>query len=539
MTAPPTFDLLEQPWIKVRTLDGTVEERSLRATLAGASGLRSLAGEVPTQDAAVLRLLLAVILGATRPVYPRSDNECLDLFEGWWEQEALPMELLDPYLERVHNRFDLLHPKTPFYQVADLTTSTGKRTGLGKLIADLPPNLPFFTTRGAAETQSLSLPEAARWLVHCQAFDPSGIKTGAVGDDRVKGGKGYPFGYPAWAGNLGLVIAEGRTLAETLVLNVPWWMSGPDDLPVWERPPQGPAADTHHPTPRGPADLFTWSSRRLRLWLTEQRVTDVQISNGDRLAPQNLHPFESMSAWRHSKAQSRGGVDVLLPVTHAPSRRVWEGLGPLVQKAAVLGNGLPAPVVDWLERLRNAQALPSDYQVDLSIVGLAYGTQNATITGAVDDRLTASVAALTEPVLVQAVVDAAASARRGVTELANLAGNLDRAAGGDGNARDRTFEVGYSLLDGPFRAWIRTLDDPEDVAARRTDWALTASALLRKAGDRLVGDAGPAALVGRPVRRLGSDQAELLDAGLAHIWFRAGLAKTFPEATQQRPEVTR
>jgi len=538
MTSPPTFDLLDQPWIKVRRLDGTVEERSLRATLAGASNLRSLAGEIPTQDAAVLRLLLAVILGATRPRYPRSDNECLDLFERWWERNTLPMEILNPYLEQVRDRFDLLHPQTPFYQVADLTTPTGKRTGLGKIIADLPPNVPFFTTRGAAEAKSLGLPEAARWLVHCQAFDPSGIKTGAVGDDRVKGGKGYPFGYPAWAGNLGLVIAQGGTLAETLVLNAPWWMSGPDDLPVWERPPNGPAADTQHSVPRGPADLFTWPSRRMRLWLTENRVTDVQISNGDRLPPQNLHPFESMSAWRYSKAQSRGGDDVLLPVTHEPAHRVWEGLGPLVQQTSGLTNGLPAPVVEWLGRLKNEKVLPGDYQVDLNIVGLTYGTQNATVAGAVDDRLTASVAALTEPELVQAAVDAAAAARRGVTELANLAGNLDRAAGGDGNARARTFELGYSLLDGPFRAWIRTLDDPEDVAARRADWAATASALLLRAGDGLVGDAGPGALVGRPVRRLGSDKAELLDAGLAQLWFRAGLAKTFPDATQQ-PEVIR
>ena len=538
MTALPTFNLIDQPWIRVRTLDGAVEERSLRATLAEASVLRGLAGEIPTQDAAVLRVLLAVILGATRPQHPRTENECLDLVEHWWGQGALPMEVLDPYLDLVRDRFDLLHPRTPFFQVADLTTTTGKRTGLGKLIADLPPNLPFFTTRGAAEAESLSLQEAARWLVHCQAFDPSGIKTGAAGDDRVKGGKGYPFGYPAWAGNLGLVIAEGRTLAETLVLNVPWWMSGPSDLPVWERPPHGPGVDLEHPTPHGPADLFTWPSRRLRLFLTDSRVTDVQISNGDRLGPQNLHPFESMSAWRYSKAQSKSG-EVLMPVTHKPERRIWQGLGALVQRSAGPMEGIPAPVVEWLDRLKNQGLVPGGHLVDLHIVGLEYGTQNAVITGASDDRLTARVASLTEPVLAQAAVDAAAQASRGVLELANLAGNLDRAAGGDGNAREPTFEIGYALLDAPYRSWIRTLDDPGDVAVRRTDWAVTASALLRRTGDVLAKDAGPAALVGRPVRRQGSDKAELLDAGLAQVWFRAGLAKTFPEARQQRPEVTR
>ena len=539
MTSPPTFNLIDEPWLRVRTLTGAVEERSLRATLAEAAELRGLAGEIPTQDAALLRLLLAVILGATRPSHPRSDRENFDLFEDWWSGRSLPMEVLEPYLERVRDRFDLLDPQAPFYQVAGLTTHTGKRTGLGKLIADLPANLPFFTTRGAREVESLSLPEAARWLVHCQAFDPSGIKTGAVGDDRVKGGKGYPFGYPAWAGNLGLVTAEGRTLAETLLLNTPWFVSGPADLAVWDRPPLGPGADLDHPAPQGPADLFTWPSRRVRLFLTEDRVTDVQISNGDRLGPQNLHPFEPMTAWRYSKAQSKAGAKVLMPVTHDPTRRIWQGLGPLVQSSFGPNEGQAARVVEWLAKLQGEEILPGGYLVGLRTVGLEYGTQNSVITGATDDRLTASVAALTDPVLVQAAVDAAAQASQGVVALANLAGNLDRASGGDGNAREHAFEVGYALLDGPFRAWIRTLHDPECVADLRAAWSATASARLSDAGNDLVADAGRAALVGRPVRRVGTDKAELLDAGLALLWFRASLAKTFPQTKPRSDEVIR
>lgn len=537
MTSPPDFDLIERPWIRVRTLAGHVEERSLRETLAGASGLRSLAGEIPTQDGAVLRLLLAVILGATRPRFPRSEGECLDLFEEWWECGSLPMAVLDPYLERVRCRFDLLHPSAPFFQVAGLTTETGKATGLGKLIGDLPPNLPFFTTRGGSEVTSLSLAEAARWLVHCQAYDPSGIKTGALGDERVKGGKGYPFGYPAWAGNLGLVTAEGNNLFETLLFNVPWRQSGPDDVPVWERDPIGPGADHLH-TPHGPADLFTWPSRRLRLFVLDGRVREVQISNGDKLGPQNLHPFESMSAWRHSKAQSKAGGAVQMPVTHDPAKRIWQGLGVLLQRPAGR-DSMPAPVVEWLDKLKNSGILPQGRVVDLRITGLEYGTQNAVIAGAVDDRLAVSVAALTDPILVQAAVDAAAQAKQGVDALANLAGNLDRAAGGDGNARERTFELGYALLDGPFRTWVRTLVEPESVADYRENWAAMALLVLRRAGDDLVAEAGPAAWVGRRLSRLGTDKPQLLDAGLALLWYRATLTKAFPLPKLQLSEVTR
>ncbi len=537
MSRPPSFDLIDQEWIRVRTLAGAVEERSLRATLADAHTLKGLAGEIPTQDVAVLRNLLAVLLGATRPRYPRSDNECLDLFEEWWARGSIPMEVVDPYLERVRDRFDLLHPETPFLQVAGLTTASGKRTGLGKLIADVPANLPFFTTRGGPELRSLTQAEAARWLVHCQAFDPSGIKTGAVGDDRVKGGKGYPFGYPAWAGNLGPVVVEGRCLFETLIFNLPLLLSGPDDLPVWERPPLGPGVDSTHPSPAGPADLFTWPSRRICLFVAGDRVVNVQISNGDKLGPQNLHPFESMSAWRHSKAQSKAGVSVRMPVTHEPSRRIWQGLGSLLQRAQGEAATLPAPVVEWLSLLCQAHVIPLGTAVELRTIGLEYGTQNSVIAGTVDDRMGAPVAALTNPVLVQAAIDAAAQATQGVVALANLAGNLDKAAGGDGNARERTFELGYSLLDQPFRAWVRTLAAPGLVADYRRAWASTAVLALLRAGEALVAEAGPAALVGRPVAQRGSDVRQHLDAGLAQIWFRASLAKTFPQPPSPTPEV--
>lgn len=535
---PKSFNLIDEPWLLLRNNAGSIEELSIRTTLAEAHRLRGLAGELPTQDMALLRLLLALILGATRPERKRSEAQAVDLFARWWDAKSMPMDVLDPYLTKVRDRFDLLDEAQPFYQVAGLTTGSGKRSGLGKLIADLPAGHAFFTTRGGSGRSSLSIAEAARWLVHCMAFDPSGIKTGAVGDERVKGGRGYPFGYPAWVGNIGCVVAEGSTLFETLILNTPWWMTGPDDLPLWERPPNGPGVAEDHPVPQGPADLFTWPSRRLRLFLADNRVVDVQISNGDKLTPQNRFPFESMSAWRYSKAQSKGGETVLMPVQHDPSRRIWQGLGSLLQRGGDQG-AQPAPVIEWLSTLEYHDALPADLQVDLHINGFEYGTQNSVITGAADDRLTASVAALTTPALVQAALDAAAQATAGVVALANLAGNLDRAAGGDGNARGRTFEIGYALLDSPFRAWARGLTVAEHLAEDRAAWASTASKLLAKAGNALVREAGRAAIVGRPISTPGQDKPVLMDAGRAHLMFRAALSKTFPRpqplTTEEKP----
>lgn len=535
-----SYNLIDEPWIRVRALDGAVEEWSLRRVLADASKLRGLAGELPTQDAAILRLLLSIPLGATRPDDLRSDDESLDLWADWWDRGSLPMDVIDPYLDAVRPRFDLLDPDAPFFQVADLTTARGQRSGLWKLIADVPAGHPFFTTRAGVQLETLSLGEAARWVVNCQAFDHSGNKSGAVGDARVKDGKGGTFGYPAWAGNLGLVIAEGRNLFETILFNTPWAMSGPTDLPVWERPPLGPGVETPEHVPQGPADLFTWQSRRLRLYTEGGRVVDVLIANGDKLTPQNRFAQEAMSAWRYSKEQSKGGGRVYMPVLHDPGRRIWQGLGALLPSRV---ENRPAPVIEWLAKLKNEGLMAPDRLVDLRIVGLGYGKQNSFVVGAIDDRMTAAVAALTDPILVEAAVDAADRASRGVVALANLAGNLDEAAGRDsgarkaddrgGGAREGALEVGYSLLDAPYRAWLRRLVDPERVAEQQTDWDAQAAALLKRAGEDLLRDAGPAAIVGRPVKQRGKAP---LDAGQAGIRFRSALAKAFPFLQPVREE---
>ena len=55
------FNLLEEPWIRVRSPDCAVREVSLTDALLHAHEVTDLAGELPAQDAAVLRLLLAVL----------------------------------------------------------------------------------------------------------------------------------------------------------------------------------------------------------------------------------------------------------------------------------------------------------------------------------------------------------------------------------------------------------------------------------------------------------------------------------------------
>lgn len=531
MSDSGVFNLLESPWVRVRTASGEVAELSLAEVFEQATGLRNLAGEVATQDVAVFRLLEAIVLGATRPAGPRGQDEALDLWATWWRVGRLPMKEIINYLDQWRDHFYLLHDRTPFLQIADLHTSSGKASGLTKLIADIPDGHQYFTTRAGKEIKSLSFAEAARWLVHCHAFDPAGIKTGAVGDDRVKGGKGYSMGYPAWGGNLGVILIEGGSLFETLLFNMPIRLARQDDVPVWERAPLPPGVALDHPFPLGPADLFTWPSRRVRLMPEGDRIVDVQISNGDRLGPQGQTGNEPMTSWRKSKAQSKGDNEVYMPVTHSPERRIWQGLQSLLVSAA--GASKRATVLDWLSELRRDGVLPAERTVRLRTVGIEYGTQASSIVGTVDDGLSAHVTALVDPVLVQTAVDAASRAAQAVVALVNLSSNLALATGYDPKAspkdndrrRATVFELGYSRLDAPYRRWLNELDDPDTAPERLEEWGRHARRLLLDAGAELIVDAGPAAVVGRDIPQQGKEATQRIDAGLAEIWFRYALKK--------------
>lgn len=61
------FRLDDEPWVEVVDLSGRPGVVSLREVLAASSELRAIGGEIPIIAFAVLRLMLAVLLGDQRP----------------------------------------------------------------------------------------------------------------------------------------------------------------------------------------------------------------------------------------------------------------------------------------------------------------------------------------------------------------------------------------------------------------------------------------------------------------------------------------
>lgn len=539
MTDPrPSFNLVDRPWVQVHWLDGTVGEVSLLELFRSAHRIRAVVGEVPTQTFAIVRLLLAILHRAGGgPTDTRHWSEL-------WSTPELPADDIDTYLRTVQDRFDLLSPDRPFYQVAGLRTAKNEVFGLERLIADVPNNEPYFTTRSRHEVDRISFAEAARWVVHCQAFDPSGIKSGAVGDPRVKNGRGYPIG-TSWAGGLGGLFIEGADLRETLLLN----LIAEDfkdlkfdvdlDLPAWERerPETAQESDDLDKRPYGPLDLYTWQSRRIRLFFDGDGVTGVLIANGDPLGPHNLHQKEPLTAWRRSPTQEKKlkSSPVYLPNTHNPDRSLWRGLAALLPSTSGQATGRdaapshPPLVVKWLDHLRDRDVLPEDYYVRTRAIGMAYGAQQATTTEIVDDALEFAVALLREHDVELGVtaVGAVEDAEKGVRALGNLAVNLADAAGnreGSEGPRSRAQELAYAALDQPFRAWLAGLGPDSRPLRARAQWHAQARRLLRRLGEELLSQAGDAAWVGRELN------GAQMDSGRADLIFRYQLDNAFPLA---------
>ena len=543
----PEFNLLDEPWIPVRLLDGTIADVGLLELLRRTTEIADLACELPTQSIAIQRLVLAI---AYRVAPPR---DARDWVRQW--DEGAPTEQMIEYLERWRDRFYLFGGRFPFMQVADLRTAKDAVSGLEKLIADVPNGEQFFTTRHGRALACIPPSEAARWLVHAQAYDPSGIRSGAVGDSQVKGGKGYPIG-PSWCGHLGLVWLKGKDLDETLVLNlVPAdaaQLRGVESSTEWgacswedSEAESAVRGDYSLLDPSGtPRDisiprLLTWHSRRVRLVGNREGVTGVVLAQGDKLAPQQMHRYEPQSLWRYSTPQSKKfKQDVYMPRKYEAGRALWRNLpGTLPTVTTVQGvdkqpkqEFLPSATLSFHYQLDNA-SIETTYPKVMRIqaVGVTYGPQEATFEDIYSDELTLSVAVMrVEHEDLSAEIDRQVRLTEEIARhVGNLAANLVRAAGesGDGagdGARDRAKELFFSAVDTDFRTWLTQVDGRESArdAGRRWERSLRQHALDIQA--ELVRGASSSAIIGRDTGR------GYMNVGIAENYFRAALNKHLP-----------
>ncbi|MGP4112335.1 type I-E CRISPR-associated protein Cse1/CasA [Streptomyces sp. 4N509B] len=506
-------NLVDDDWLPMRWAEGEVSRVSLRTALTRAGELRGLAVEPPTMLPAVLRQVILptvfAVVGA-----PCSGGEWRDWFSAG-QFTGQRREELDAYLDKHGHRFELFDRERPFGQVAGLTALSGETKPVSLLVPSVATgnNVPLYTPFTEAHAFSMKPADAAMWLMHAQCWDTAAIKTGARNDHQAKAGKttGNPTGP---LGQLGVIVPEGNTFYETLLLNTPiiWDQAQarfPDDRPFWEADePHGPSWKKR--VPHGLVDVLTWQSRRIRLIPEETtdgiRVRRVLVCAGDRMASLPETRWEPHTAWTYT-AKPKKGQPSMRPRRHRPGQYAWQGLPSLLTLRCEDGSDGPRTSEQLLQigELQARGELPEDYLVRVGTFGLVYGNQSAVVEDSLADVLPLPTAALVADSRVRDVVVEAAEQADGVAQALNrLSADLRRAEAGDPLPWDKGQRPGLTFLhlaDSPMRRLLHGLRhaaaDEERIEAGMTAWEHLLRRLAWDVADDLLSAASPATFSGR------------------------------------------
>ena len=507
-----TFNLVDRPWIRVRMLDGSTRELSLMDVFARANEVETLANDIVTQDVAILRMLLAVLLRVVT-LDVDVDADPIDVWGELWDASELPMEAIGAYLSKWRHRFDLFDDEAPFMQTAGIERKNpDAETGLSPLILDQPDKRRLFSMRSGTGLERMSFQEAARWLVNVHAFDVSGIKFGFKGGRNTDGTDAAPSSRsPAigvsWAGNIGNLIIEGRNLRETMLLNLVLWnpseqddlLAYENDAPAWEQPPSPPGNEVR--VPLGPMDLLTWQGRRVLLAHDGDMVIDALVTNGSKVDGLDMRDFENMTAWT---TKSRND-DTCKPKAHTTDEAFWHGLAAYVQSKDYDSTDRmrSSNNMVWVRALLDEGRLPRNVPIRMHAVGVEYTAKSTKIQDVIDDTLSMSSYLLSqegEPLreMVLRCIDVTKNATNAYKRLAEEL-QMAKGAKEDQAKKQAARECASACfdIDMMFETWVCQLNPETDERTAETDWQRQVMRTLRRMANVLMRNAGSNALIGR------------------------------------------
>lgn len=504
------FNLLDEPWIRVMTENCTVVERSLMQVLLNSHRYQRLAGELPTQNVALLRLLLAILQTVFYRVDPEGEDDPIEdraaairRWQALWNAGRFPVQPIRTYLETWKDRFWLFHPEHPFYQVPAAAVGTKfKASKLNGELSESAHKTRLFPLRDGEEKETLSYAEAARWLVTLIGFDDSTSTKKETGTGT------------GWLGDRVNVYAIGENLFETLMLNLVFLKDGryvwAENMPAWEQPTMTTAKKREIPLPDNQAELLTLQSRRLILSREENRVTGFSSTGGDFFGKEGrVNAFsEQMTLWRAGKTL-KNAVPQFVPASVDPWRQMWRDFEVILGRRE--DTHIPG-VVAWLTELRRKNVIPRKY-VHIASVGVTYDSKKGSIADIISDHLDFQMSLLDAAgelwiVLVGGeihLIDKVARALGALAEGLYLAqgGQLDGAGKkARQSQRDEGMRLLYAAVDLPFREWLAHIgaqhgDDENTRAQEQQCWRSIVFRIADNLGREMVRDAGTAAFTGR------------------------------------------
>lgn len=385
------FNLIDEPWISVVTdYKGTTKLVGLKEFFQNAEIYIDFAGDMPTQDFAVMRFILAIL----HTVFSRYDADgkpyemvklnkkmqqvenvdeeyeeeyedaLMETWENLWKEGKFPKIVID-YLECWHDRFYLFDDEYPFYQVTkdevdETKISKAKPSeilgkNINRLVSESGNKIALFSPKDSLKNNKeiLTYEEVTRWLITFQSY--TGLSDKVIfGKEKYKASKGWLF-------DLGGVFLSSDNLYKTLILNLVLVNTSNTDYntniqkPAWEQKPSDVIKKYMiNNKIDNIAELYTAYSRAIYI---SDFDPETPFKMGIVKLPEVLHEnnfLEPMTVWRYNNNGPNKGE--FTPRKHQLNKSLWRSFGLITKtESANEGNSNIAKrkpgIIDWFNSL--------------------------------------------------------------------------------------------------------------------------------------------------------------------------------------------
>lgn len=498
-----SFNLVTDPWLKVIEIQSNQERTvSLTELFENSQNYRQLAGEMHSQDLAILRLLLAILttvytrFDATGELYSwlegetnklrvdqemYDDNGQHDLLATWksLHQAGHFSEAVVQYLKQHQARFDFFGEQ-PFYQATtedyDALVPENKRVAAGKgqvsikqinrRVSESANTPAIFAPKSGEAKNEIQLDELVRWVIAYQNF------TGVT--DKTKVVTAEKFSNPAgWLYRLNPVFVKGKSLFETLMLNLVLIDTRKSDAeyvlqrPVWEYPTVHEYVEMRKKQilPDNLAELYTAWSRLLHIEWRDSGQPAI-FSAGIPMFAADSALIEPMTTWRLDKKTNeyRPALKGLQSVGIA----MWRNFGQYVKVKQADDIHEPGMVI-WLRKLKKEHLIARNAPLILNSIALisdGNATSQSPAVELIDDmQLQADVLFDPEiadywPTRIEGVIEQTQTVGKDYYHFASDIATIR-------NVETRPFASAlsakfYDRLNEPFKQWLAGLTGEDD-----------------------------------------------------------------------------
>lgn len=529
------FNLLDEPWISV-----IVDEKghnklvSITDVFKHASEYKALAGDMKTQDFALLRVLLAAIhtvfsrydiQGNSREFDSGEDSEddfneeTMDIWREVWNSKKFP-DAVFKYLEQWHDHFYLFDDKYPFFQVLKQDIDSKKLGGkspseisgknINRLISESNNKIAVFSPKDNVDNNKSSLtePQLARWIITLQSYAGLADKT-MFGTEKYKASKGWLF-------DLGGIEIIGANLFETLMLNcvLVGDVQSPEkkQKPCWEYSGTENIENSFYETfIDNVSQLYTRWSRAI--YINPDISIDKPISVSIVKLPDINHKnafIEPMTVWQYNKEGEN--KDKYTPRKHRTEEAMWRSFGLLTSQELYDGsvkNHKPG-IMEWLNEIKHDIAGSS---ISLQAISMK-DDGNATSwvpTDEICDTLYIDEVVVTDNAddgwvyRINNEVEYTRSAIGFIYKqfLLDICEIRNRSKDDATKYSAKCISQAYFLVDQPFREWLANIKPKDSMNKRCTQWRNTLHNILIDEAKGMLENATLRDFTGRP-----SDQSE-------------------------------